>query len=70
MNGLKDLRDRKLLTQHELAILSGIGVATVSRLEMLKVKPSIRTIRAIAAALDVTPEYLRELLSSGQKQLL
>jgi transcriptional regulator with XRE-family HTH domain len=70
MNGLKDLRERHLITQRELAALSGVGIATVSRLETSKVKPSIRTMRALAAALEVSPEYLWNLLFSGQKRLL
>ena len=69
-NGLKQLREGKWLTQEELASASGVGVATISRLETGKVRPSIRTIRSIAKVLDIPPDELYETVISGQYRLL
>ncbi len=69
MNGLKGLREKRLITQEELASASGLTVATVSRLERGKAKPTLKTIRRLAKALDVNPQNLRELLVSGQTML-
>lgn len=69
MQGLKDLRERRLITQEELASASGLTVATVSRLERGKAKPTLKTIRRLAKALEVNPQDLRELLVSGQTTL-
>ena len=66
MNGLKSLREKRLITQEELAAASGLAVATVSRLERGKAKPSLKTIRRLAKALEVNPQDLRELLICRQ----
>ncbi len=70
MNGLKTLRERRLVTQKELAKAAGVSVPTISRLETESVRPSIRTIRALAKALDMNPEQVRDLLLSKQQQLM
>jgi transcriptional regulator with XRE-family HTH domain len=70
MNGLKALRQNLLMTQKELAKASGIGVATVSRIEAGRVVPSLRTIRSLAQALSRSPEEMRELLLSRQARML
>jgi transcriptional regulator with XRE-family HTH domain len=69
MHGLKDLRERRLITQEELASASGLTVATVSRLERGKAKPTLKTIRRLAKALEVNPQDLREILISRQATL-
>lgn len=69
-NGLRQLREKKLITQEELASASGVGVATISRLETGKVRPSLRTVRSIAKVLNVDPEMLYEMVISGQYRLL
>jgi len=66
MNELKILREKRLITQEELAAASGLAVATVSRLERGKAKPSLKTIRRLAKALEVNPQDLRTLLLHGQ----
>jgi len=68
-NGLKHLREKRLITQEELASASGVGVATISRLETGKVRPSMRTIRSLAKALDIDPGILYETFISGQFRL-
>jgi transcriptional regulator with XRE-family HTH domain len=70
MNGLKALREKRVITQEELSGASGVGVATISRLETGRVKASIKTIRALAKALGMSPEELRELLVLEQQRLL
>jgi len=70
MNGLKALREKRVITQEELSSASGVGVATISRLETGRVKPSTKTTRALAKALSMSPEELRELLVLEQQRLL
>ena len=66
MSELKMLREKRLITQEELAAASGLAVATVSRLERGKSKPSVKTIKRLAKALEVNPYDLRALLIQGQ----
>ena len=70
MNSLKEIREKKMITQRELAVSSGIGIATICRIEAEKVKPSLRTIRALAKALEMQPEEVRDLLVFKQGRLL
>jgi transcriptional regulator with XRE-family HTH domain len=55
---LRDTRKRKLLTQAQLAERSGVGIATIIRIERNQVEPRGSTIRKLAAALEVEPEEL------------
>ena len=55
---LRDLRKRRLLTQEQLAERSGVGVATIIRIERNKVEPRGSTIRKLAEAIDVDPSEL------------
>lgn len=66
MNGLKQLRERKLLTQEQLAAKSGVSVATISRIENGKVIPGYNTLRAIAEVMEVPVERVREVILSKQ----
>ena len=70
MDGLKDLRQRQLMTQRELAQASGVGIATITRIEAGRVKPSLRTIRSLARALGMPPEEVRDIVLSRQARLL
>lgn len=70
MDGLKSLRERRLLTQEDLAVAAGVGIATISRVETGKVRPSLRTIRALAGPLGMTAEELYNLLMLRQQLLL
>jgi len=70
MNNLKAIRQKKMITQRELATTSGVGIATICRIESEKVIPSLRTIRALAKALEMKPEEIRELLVFKQGRLL
>jgi transcriptional regulator with XRE-family HTH domain len=55
---LRRLRLARFLSQAELARQSGLHTLTISRLETGRVKPSTRTVRALADALAVTPTEL------------
>lgn len=69
MNGLKQLRDRKLLTQENMASISGVSVATISRIENGRVVPKYKTLRAIAESLGLPIEIVREVILSEQRSL-
>ena len=70
MNGLKQIRDRKLLTQEQVASVSGVSVATLSRIENGRVVPKYKTLRAIAESLDLPLETVREAILSEQSSFL
>jgi len=55
---LKELRESQFLTQRELAEKSGVGVATIARIEKGKRHPTFRTIKRLASALGVKPSEL------------
>jgi transcriptional regulator with XRE-family HTH domain len=57
---VRETRKRKLLTQEQLADKAGVGVNTIIRIERNQVEPHGRTIRKLAAALDVAPADLIE----------
>lgn len=57
---LRELRKRALLTQEELSSKSGVGVATIIRIERDQVEPHGRTIRKLADGLGVEPADLLE----------
>lgn len=56
--GLGAARQAKLLTQLELAKRAGMNVASISLLETGRRKALYRTVRQLAAALEITPEEL------------
>ena len=70
MNGLKQLRDVQMLTQEQIAAKSGISVATISRIENGKVIPTYKTLRALAEALELPAERVREAILSKQASFL
>jgi transcriptional regulator with XRE-family HTH domain len=55
---LRRLRLGSFLTQAELARRSGVHALTITRLESGRTAPSTRTVRALAAALGITPHDL------------
>lgn len=65
MGKLKELRDRRVLTLHELEERSGVSYNTIWRLENGKTGAQPRTIRKLAAALRVDPEELVKAGSDG-----
>ena len=55
---LKEWRQRRLLTQAELAERVEMTVGAINRIERGVHEPRFSTIRKLAAALDVTPDDL------------
>ncbi len=57
---LRELRERKVWTQMDLAARAGVSYVTISRIEngYGDGLPRPSTIQKLAAALGVTPEYL------------
>jgi DNA-binding XRE family transcriptional regulator len=55
---LREVRERKLLTQVELAKRANLTQTTISAIEVGKHEPRISTVRQLAAALDVDAEEL------------
>jgi transcriptional regulator with XRE-family HTH domain len=56
---LREVRDRRLLSQRELAEKAGLSPTTILKLEDDRVKePHPRTVRKLAEALDVDPRKL------------
>lgn len=55
---LQNWRDRRAMTQEELAAEAGVADATVSRLETARYAARPKTVKALAAALGVTPAQL------------
>jgi transcriptional regulator with XRE-family HTH domain len=58
MTRLRVLREERLLTQKDLAVKTGLTVATISRLENGQRRPRFTTLRKLAEALGVTPQVL------------
>jgi transcriptional regulator with XRE-family HTH domain len=57
---LKDVRQRKALTQQQLADRAGVNRVTIARIEGGKDQPFPTTVRKVADALGVEPEELLE----------
>lgn len=55
---IRQLRRERLLTQEELSDKSGVGVASIIRIERGQVEPRFSTIRKLAKALEVDPPEL------------
>ncbi len=55
---LREWRERRALTQRELAAKAGMTVSTVNRIENGLQRPRISTVRKLAEALGVAPEEL------------
>ncbi|MFA4835959.1 MAG: helix-turn-helix transcriptional regulator [Dehalococcoidia bacterium] len=58
MMKLKQLRQKRFLTQEELAELAGLTPLSISRWENGKRKPRFKSIRRLAKALKVDPEEI------------
>lgn len=57
-NGLRRLREARLLTQGDLARAIGARQASVSAWERGEVRPRVAMMARLCGALDVTPEEL------------
>ena len=58
---LKRQRERRQLTQQQLAVAANLSVITVSRIERGATKPDLSTLEALAGALDTSvPQLLAD----------
>ena len=57
---LREVRERRFVTQAELSNRTGLTVANISRIENGVQRPRISTVRKLAKALGVEPEELVE----------
>ena len=57
---LKEWRERRLLTQRELAERIGVTTGTINRIERGVHQPRLATVRRLAEALGVDPDDLVE----------
>ena len=64
---LKNLRLEKGWSQEQLADISGVSVRTVQRLEKGE-KPGIETLKALAAAFEISSSQLQEKFNVHQEQ--
>lgn len=55
---LRHFRERRYLTQRELAALSGVSADTIVKLEQDRWEPRSSTIRKLAQALEIHPDDL------------
>ncbi len=55
---LKEYREKRMMTQMELAERSGVSRASIARLETTNTKATPRTARKLAEALRVKPQTL------------
>ena len=65
--GIRELRQRKLLSQRELAQKAGVSETTIVKLEMGATKPQPRTLRKIAEALGISAEDMADLMAEAGK---
>jgi transcriptional regulator with XRE-family HTH domain len=57
---IRQLRNRKGVSLRALARLSGVGVATLARIESRKANPRLNTLIRLADVLDVSIQQLFE----------
>ena len=69
---LREWRERRLLTQRELAEKVGMSTGQINRIENGIHRPRLSTVRKLAEVLEVTPDELvvwdQEPLAHGQNQ--
>lgn len=69
--GLRDIRERRNLTQVQLAEMAGVSQSTLSRLEKLDDSATLQNMRAVASALGVEViDLFRDDLTALDDQLL
>jgi transcriptional regulator with XRE-family HTH domain len=62
--GVREIRQRKLLSQRELAEHAGVSETTIVKLELGATRPHPRTLRKIAAVLGISPEEMADLVGT------
>jgi len=51
---LKEVREKKKVTQEALSYKSGLALSQIARIETARINPTLSTVFAIARALDVS----------------
>ncbi len=64
---LKRLREKRGITQEQLAHDAGITTGTLSKIELGQTNPSWTTVRLIARALDVSLVELAEAVAAAER---
>ena len=57
-NRIREFRKRQGMKQVELAIASGLSLATINRLEVWHFHPSDGSVQALASALNIEPDEI------------
>jgi transcriptional regulator with XRE-family HTH domain len=65
--GIRELRQRKLLSQRELAEKAGVSETTIVKLELGATRPQPRTLRKIAEALGIGIEEMADVMAERGK---
>lgn len=65
---LKEIRQRRGITQRELALRCGISDVQVSRYENEKMEPSLTNLELISQQLQVSVDYLLDMTADPNKQ--
>jgi transcriptional regulator with XRE-family HTH domain len=68
--GLKEMRERRGLSQSDLAVGAGVGKSTIAKIEAGRVRPHHKTVRKLAKALRVSPAELRAAIEHGNNAVL
>lgn len=69
--GLREIRERRNLTQVQLAEMAGVSQSTLSRLEKLDDSSTLQNMRAVASALGIEViDIFRDDLAALEDQLL
>ena len=66
---LRELRERTMMTQREVAERAHITVTTLSRIENGRVSASFRTVRSLADVFGISPQEMHEIIASAQFRL-
>ena len=69
MSRLRQVRERHIMTQREVAASANITVTTLSRIENGKVNPNFSTIRSLAKVFGISPQEMRRIILSRQLPL-
>ena len=65
---IRELRQRKLLSQRELAQQAGVSETTIVKLELGVTRPHPRTLRKIADALGISAEEMAAFVADSGKE--
>ncbi len=64
---LREWRERRLLSQRELAARAGVTQGSIARIERGHHRPRLSTVRKLAEALEVSPDELVDWDAEGRQ---